>query len=144
MSVKQRNRRLHKLLDQVGPTRSLPERFPHELSGGQAQRLVLAGALALQPQVPILDEPVSALDVSIQAQILTLLCEFRRRLNLTYLFISHDLAVVVQLCDELLVMRQGRMVERGRRERIYGAPQQSYARALIAAVPVLGSRLSAR
>ncbi|MGD8589690.1 MAG: ATP-binding cassette domain-containing protein [Chromatiales bacterium] len=137
MSVKQRHRRLDELLDQVGLARSLRDRFPHELSGGQAQRLVLARALAVQPQVLILDEPVSALDVSIQAQILILLCELRRRLNLTYLFISHDLAVVEQLCDELMVMRQGRVVERGRREQIFLVPQQPYTRALIEAVPVI-------
>jgi peptide/nickel transport system ATP-binding protein len=137
MSSAQRDGRLHELLDQVGLSRRFRKRYPHELSGGQAQRAVLARALAVNPQVLILDEPVSALDVSIQAQILTLLRELRGQLNLTYLFISHDLAVVEQLCDELVVMRQGRVVERGRRERIFRAPQQAYTRSLIEAVPVL-------
>ena len=140
LTAAQCNRRIDELLDQVGLSRNFRDRYPHELSGGQAQRVVLARALAVKPRVLILDEPVSALDVSIQAQILTLLREMRRRLNLTYLFISHDLAVVERLCDELVVMQRGRVVERGRCERIFQAPQQPYTRALIEAVPVLGPR----
>jgi peptide/nickel transport system ATP-binding protein len=133
----QRSRRIDELLDQVGLAGSLRERYPHELSGGQAQRLVLARALAVQPQVLILDEPVSALDVSVQAQILSLLQELRRTLGLTYLFISHDLAVVERLCDQLVVMRQGRVVERGPREQVFGSPESPYTHDLIAAVPRL-------
>jgi peptide/nickel transport system ATP-binding protein len=135
----QRQRRLDELLEQVGLSRSLCERYPYELSGGQAQRVVLARALAVQPQVLILDEPVSALDVSIQAQILTLLRDLRKRLNLTYLFISHDLAVVEQLCEELVVLRQGKLVEQGSWEQIFHASNEPYTRSLIDAVPRLES-----
>jgi peptide/nickel transport system ATP-binding protein len=138
----QRERRVDDLLDQVGLSRRLRKHYPHELSGGQAQRVVLARALAVKPQVLILDEPVSALDVSIQAQILTLLRELRQQLNLTYLFISHDLAVVEQLCDELVVMHRGRVVERGRREQIFHAPRHPYTRSLIEAVPAMPPGLS--
>lgn len=137
LTAGQRNSRIDQLLDLVGLPRSFRDRYPHELSGGQAQRVVLARALVVQPQVLILDEPVSALDVSIQAQILSLLQELRRQLKLTYLFISHDLAVVEQLCDELVVMRQGRVVEEGLREAIFRTPQQAYTKALIDAVPVI-------
>jgi len=137
MSPVQRVRRVDELLDQVGLAAGFRQRYPHELSGGQAQRVVLARALAVQPQALILDEPVSALDVSIQAQIVTLLRELRDALKLTYLFISHDLAVVEQLCNALVVMKDGRVVERGSRDQIFRSPQESYTRRLIEAVPVL-------
>lgn len=131
----ERSRRIDTLLDRVGLPAAMSRRYPHELSGGQAQRVVLARALAVQPEGLILDEPVSALDVSIQAQILALLKELRRELGLTYLFISHDLAVVEQLCDQIAVMKGGRMVEQGPRDMVLHDPQTQYTRRLIAAAP---------
>jgi peptide/nickel transport system ATP-binding protein len=137
-----RSRRIDELLDQVGLSPDFGARYPHELSGGQAQRIVLARALAVGPEALILDEPVSALDVSIQAQILALLRELRERLGLTYLFISHDLAVVEQLCDEVVVMKDGRVVERGSREQVFRSPQAEYTRTLLQAAPALSERVS--
>ena len=132
--------RVAELLDQVGLPTRFRDRYPHELSGGQAQRLVLARALAVNPEALILDEPVSALDVSIQAQVLTLLRELRRRLDLTYLFISHDLAVVEQLCSEVVVMKDGRVVERGRCGEVFRSPQEGYTKSLLDAAPRLANR----
>lgn len=131
----ERSRRIDSLLDRVGLPEAMSRRYPHELSGGQAQRVVLARALAVQPEGLILDEPVSALDVSIQAQILALLKELRRELGLTYLLISHDLAVVEQLCDQIAVMQGGRMVEQGPRDAVLRNPRTRYTRQLIAAAP---------
>ncbi len=133
MAPATRARRIDELLDQTGLATRFRDRYPHELSGGQAQRVVLARALAAEPQVLILDEPVSALDVSIQAQVLALLRELRSRLDLTYLFISHDLAVVEQLCHEVAVMKDGRVVECGDRDQVFGAPREPYTRALLRA-----------
>lgn len=137
MSPSQRTRRVDELLDQVGLARGFRDRYPHELSGGQAQRVVLGRALAVRPEALILDEPVSALDVSIQAQILALLRELRSELGLTYLFISHDLAVVESLCTEVVVMKDGRVVERGGREEVFRSPRQPYTQALVEAAPHL-------
>jgi peptide/nickel transport system ATP-binding protein len=135
LSRDERNGRMDALLDHVGLDPRLRSRYPHELSGGQAQRLVLARALAVEPRGLILDEPVSALDVSIQAHILYLLQELREQRGLTYLFISHDLAVVEQVCERVMVMKDGRVVEEGTREDIFRSPRDAYTRRLIAAAP---------
>lgn len=130
-------RRIREVCGQVGLSDALLERFPHQLSGGQAQRVAIARSLLGAPRLLILDEPVSALDLSLQAQILNLLAELRRELRLTYLFISHDLAVVERLCEQVHVMHAGRIVEQGETAAILSAPRQRYTQALLAAVPRL-------
>ncbi len=134
----QRKKKILELLDRVN---LLPEhfnRYPHEFSGGQRQRIVIARALALQPEFLICDESVSALDVSVQAQVLNLLKELQREFNLTYLFISHDLAVVKHLADRMLVMNKGEIVESGDPEQIYHHPKEAYTQKLIASIPGSG------
>ena len=130
--------RLADLVDQVGLTDRQAKALPRDLSGGQRQRVAIARALAAEPQVLVLDEAVSALDVSIQAQILNLLADIRSATGIAYLLISHDLAVVRQLCDTVLVLRRGRVVEQGDCARVLDAPAEEYTRALRAAVPVPG------
>jgi ABC-type glutathione transport system ATPase component len=125
-----------RLLELVGFDPAYTNRYPHEFSGGQRQRIGIARALALSPKLIVCDEPVSALDVSIQAQILNLLKDLQRDLGLTYLFIAHDLAAVRGMSDTIAVMRGGTIVEQGPAERVYSRPESDYTRALLAAVPV--------
>ena len=133
---KSRRETVRRLLEVVGFNPNFTNRYPHEFSGGQRQRIGIARALALSPKLIVCDEPVSALDVSIQAQILNLLKDLQRDFGLTYLFISHDLAVVRTMADEIAVMNRGKLVEVGPAEEIYANPKDEYTKALFTAVPV--------
>ena len=128
--------RVRELLDLVGLRRELADRYPHQMSGGQCQRVGIARALAAEPEFVILDEAVSAVDVSIRAQLLNLLKDLQARLGLTYLFVSHDLAVVRYMSRSVAVMYQGRIVESGSRDGLFGNPQHPYTHSLLKAIPI--------
>ncbi|HRH87619.1 MAG TPA: ATP-binding cassette domain-containing protein, partial [Rubrivivax sp.] len=138
LQAAQRRGRIEQFSERVGLPRDALQRFPHEFSGGQRQRIAIARALVVQPKLLVLDEPTSALDVSVQAQILNLLRELQRDLGLSYLFITHNIGVVEYLADDVLVMRDGAVVEQGRCDAVLGHPQQAYTRELLAAVPRIG------
>lgn len=133
--------RVVQVLRQVGLGAEYLDRYPRTMSGGQRQRVAIARALAPEPDIIICDEPVSALDVSIQAQVLDLLSEVRARLGTSLLFISHDIGVVHHLCDRVLVIKDGRIVEQGPVEEVFLEPEHWYTRQLMAAVPRIGTLL---
>ena len=135
-SKQERMEKVYKLLEIVGLNREHASRFPHEFSGGQRQRIGIARALAVDPEVLVCDEPISALDVSIQAQVVNLLKDLQRERNLTLLFIAHDLSMVKYISDRVAVMYRGKVVELGTPEAVYGNPVHSYTKSLISAVPI--------
>ncbi len=130
-----RKAQVNQMLERVGLTATDAQKFPHQFSGGQRQRIGIARALVLQPKVVICDEPVSALDVSVQAQILLLLKSLQQEMGLSYIFISHDLRVVRHIANDIVVMHKGKVVEQGAVESIYQHPQQSYTQQLLQAIP---------
>ena len=133
-----RRERVAQLFERVGLRAAQMDNYPHQFSGGQRQRICIARALALEPELLVADEAVSALDVSVQAQVLALLEEIRTRLDLAMLFITHDLRVAAQVCDQVAVMQQGRIVEYGPAREVFRAPRHEYTRALFAAAPGRG------
>lgn len=135
MSAAERRAKVDEMLSLVGLRVEYRDRYPHMFSGGQRQRIAIARALMLDPALLVLDEPVSALDLSIQSQILNLLIELQERLGIAYLFISHDLSVVKHVADEVMVMYLGRVVERGSRDAVFASPAHPYTRALLSATP---------
>jgi ABC-type oligopeptide transport system ATPase subunit len=131
-----RRPRLEELFGLVGLSPDLVDRYPHELSGGQRQRVGIARALAVEPDLIVLDEPIASLDVSVQAQVMNLLMRLQRELGLTYVFIAHDLAAVQHVSDQVAVMYRGHVVEQGTAASIYADPQHDYTKALLSAVPL--------
>jgi oligopeptide transport system ATP-binding protein len=134
---------VERLLETCGLWRAAADRYPHEFSGGQRQRIGIARALALRPKLVVCDEPTSALDVSVQSEILNLLADLQRDLGLSYLFISHDMAVIHHVCDRIAVMKDGKIVEEGTREEVIGDPKHKYTRRLLLAVPECDPRVDA-
>ena len=143
MSKPDRNKRISEIFESVNLREEFLDRYPHEFSGGQAQRIGIARALAANPRIMILDEPVSALDVSVQAQVLNLLAELKAKFSLTYLFITHDLAVVEAVSDRIIVLYFGSVVEVGKAEKIFGNPRHPYTKLLAESAPVVGRPLTA-
>ena len=138
----ERRAKAAELLESVGLPDTILDRYPHEFSGGQRQRLCIARAIALKPELLICDEAVSALDLSIRAQVLDLLAELKKKLGLTILFITHDLGVVQHIADRIIVMNRGRIVESGPSAEVLGHPKEEYTKRLMAAVPVIGKPLA--
>jgi oligopeptide transport system ATP-binding protein len=134
-SAEERLQKVHQMLARVGLSTDDANKYPHQFSGGQRQRIGIARALVLEPEVVVCDEPVSALDVSVQAQILLLLKDLQEEMQLSYLFITHDLRVVRHIADEIVVMNQGKIVEQGEVEKVYTAPQVLYTQSLLKAIP---------
>ncbi|CAH8771231.1 ATP-binding cassette domain-containing protein [Paenibacillus dendritiformis] len=142
-SKQERKKRVEELLDMVGLDPAYAMRYPHEFSGGQRQRIGIARALAVEPKFIVCDEPLSALDVSIQAQIVKLMEELQQRLGLTYLFIAHDLSMVKHISDRVAVMYRGKIVELAESEELYANPQHAYTKSLLAAIPVPDPKVEA-
>ena len=132
-----RRARVREVLEQVGLTADMAERFPHEFSGGQRQRIALARAIVHRPRILVGDEPLSALDVTVRAQILRLLARLRAEEDLTLVLVSHDIGVVQNVCDQVVVMKDGRVVEQGPTEKVLLQPQAAYTRKLLASIPTL-------
>ena len=140
MTKKERRARVMELMDQVGLDPSYINRYPHEFSGGQRQRIVIARALATNPEMLFCDEAVSALDVSVRAQILNLLEQLQDELKLTYMFVSHDLSVIEHICDRVVIMYLGKIVEVGSKDDIFKNPKHPYTQALLSAIPMVGKK----
>ena len=136
----ERRQRVKELMKQVGLDETYVDRYPHEFSGGQRQRIVIARALATLPEILFCDEAVSALDVSVRAQILNLLEELQEDLKLTYMFVSHDLSVIEHICDRVIIMYLGKIVEIGKTEDIFNNPKHPYTKALISSIPLVGKK----
>ena len=128
-------------MEMVGLNKDFADRYPHEFSGGQRQRIGIARAIILKPEIIICDEPVSALDVSVQAKIINLLKELQQKLNISYIFISHDLGVVKHIADRVMVMYRGHVVEEGTRDEIFSHPKHDYTKLLLSSIPRIGEKM---